>query len=273
LGAYLLEQARHHGLRLIRAHLASIETSGGRVQAVRLDDGSRIETRQFVNAAGPMVKQVGAMLGVDLPVFCELHLKAAFKDYLGVVPRHAPLLILSDEQVLPWTQAERELLAQEEETRWLAETMPAGVHTRPEGGVDSPVIMMLWEYRTEKMEPVWPVPLDPAYAEIVLRGLATMLPGLRAYFERFERPILDGGYYTKTRENRPLIGPLPVEGAYILGALSGFGLMAACAAGELLAAHMTRDRLPAYAAAFQLERYQDPAYLKLLATQQDTGQL
>jgi glycine/D-amino acid oxidase-like deaminating enzyme len=87
-----------------------------------------------------------------------------------------------------------------------------------------------------------------------------MLPRLKAYLGRLPRFWLDGGYYLKTRENRPLIGPLPVEGAYVIGALSGFGLMAACAASELLAKHITSSSLPAYSPAFSLERYTDPIY-------------
>jgi glycine/D-amino acid oxidase-like deaminating enzyme len=84
---------------------------------------------------------------------------------------------------------------------------------------------------------------------------------------------VDGGYYTKTRENRPLIGPLPVKGGYLIGALSGYGIMASCAAGELLATHLTGSPLPSYAPAFALERYQDPEYQKLLEKWEDTGQL
>jgi (p)ppGpp synthase/HD superfamily hydrolase len=42
--------------------------------------------------------------------------------------------------------------------------------------------------------------------------------------------------------------------------------MAACGAGELLAAHVTGDQLPHYAPAFALERYQNPEYQELLAT-------
>jgi glycine/D-amino acid oxidase-like deaminating enzyme len=75
---------------------------------------------------------------------------------------------------------------------------------------------------------------------------------------------VDGGYYCKTRENRPLIGPLPIEGAYVIGALSGFGIMGSQAAGELLAAHVTGGDLPDYASALLLERYEDPAYRSLL---------
>ena len=112
-----------------------------------------------------------------------------------------------------------------------------------------------------------------ASAELALRGMAVMIPRLAQYFDRAPKPYIDGGYYTKTRENRPLIGPLPIAGAYVVGALSGYGLMAACAAGELLAAHITGGPLPSYAPAFALARYDDPEYRRLLEEWPDTGQL
>lgn len=108
---------------------------------------------------------------------------------------------------------------------------------------------------------------------MVLRGLATMIPGMKAHVDRFPKSVADGGYYTKARENRPLIGRLPVEGAYIIGALSGLGVMAACGAGELLAAHLTGSRLLHYTPAFALERYAGPKYQKLLETWAESGQL
>jgi hypothetical protein len=98
-----------------------------------------------------------------------------------------------------------------------------------------------------------------------------MIPGLKPYLSRLPKSVVDGGYYTKTRENRPLIGRLPVEGAYVMGALSGFGVMAGCGAGDLLAAHLTGSKLPHYAPAFSLERYEDPKYQKLLETWAESG--
>ena len=274
LGTYLLEQARGHGVGLVNARLSGVDCTGGRIQAVQLADGRRIETDTLINAAGPFLKPVGQMLGVELPVFTELHLKASFKDTLGAVPRHAPLLIWNDPQVLPWSEEERVFLAEDAETRWLLEQLPSGVHSRPEGMGDSQVVLLLWEYRLETLDPpVWPPPLDPQYPELALRGMAALLPALGAYLEKLPRPVLDGGYYTRTQENRPLVGPLAVQGAYLIGALSGYGLMAGCAAGELLAAHVAGAPLPDYAAAFMLERYADPAYQQLLQAWGDTGQL
>jgi len=49
--------------------------------------------------------------------------------------------------------------------------------------------------------------------------------------------------------------------------------MAASAAGELLASHLTGEELPPYAPAFALNRYEDPAYQELLENWSDSGQL
>ena len=77
----------------------------------------------------------------------------------------------------------------------------------------------------------------------------------------------------RTHENRPLIGPVPVEGAYISCAFSGFGVMASCAGGELIARHITGGALPDYAAAFLLSRYQDAEYRAMLERGAMAGQL
>jgi glycine/D-amino acid oxidase-like deaminating enzyme len=273
LGMYLLEMARQGGVRFESACVKAVDLENGRVNGVRLSSGERIEAPIFINAGGPYLKEIGSLLGVDLPVHTELHLKATIKDSLGVVGRDAPLLIWSDAQSLPWDEEERQALAEDEETRWLTGSFPAGAHTRPEGGGESQTILMLWEYQTKVMEPVWPPRMDEQYPEIALRGLARMLPRMKEYFDRMPRPQLDGGYYTKTRENRPLVGPMGVEGAYVIGALSGYGIMSACGAGELLAAHVTGAALPAYAASFQLSRYEDFEYTKQVEQWTDIGQL
>jgi glycine/D-amino acid oxidase-like deaminating enzyme len=83
---------------------------------------------------------------------------------------------------------------------------------------------------------------------------------MSAYFGMASRALVDGGYYCKTRENRPLVGPLGVDGAYVLGALSGFGIMASHAGADLLATHLTGGTLPEYAKWFLPSRYEDPSY-------------
>ncbi|HET9221929.1 MAG TPA: FAD-dependent oxidoreductase [Roseiflexaceae bacterium] len=276
LGMHLLEQARECGVRLLRGEVTGVDTIGGRVRGVRVatrDGEQLIATPRFVNAAGPLLPGVARLLGVELPVFSERHIKIAFSDHLQAVPRDAPMLICVDDITLPWSEDEREALAEDDETSWLLGRFPAGVHCRPEGHGASTSLLILWNYHLEPVEPVFPPAVEEHYAELALRGMAVMIPSLAQYFDRAPRPYIDGGYYTKTRENRPLIGPLPIQGAYIVGALSGYGLMAACAAGELLAAHITGGVLPHYAPAFALSRYDDPAYQALLEDWPDTGQL
>jgi glycine/D-amino acid oxidase-like deaminating enzyme len=277
LGMYLLRQAQACGATLLEGRLTDVTVGDDGVETVHVrqkDTDVQIHTPRFVIAAGPYLKDVGAMIGVDLPVFNELHGKIAFNDYLDIVPRHVPLMILNDPISLPWTEEERQELAAGEEVRWLLREFPAGVHFRPEGTAGSQMLLILWTYDVAAQEPAWPPRFDPYYPEIVLRGLARMVPDLSAYFGKMSKPVVDGGYYCKTRENRPLIGPLPVAGAYVIGALSGYGIMAGMAAGELLAAHVAGLELPDYAPDFLLNRYQEPAYQELLADWDATsGQL
>jgi glycine/D-amino acid oxidase-like deaminating enzyme len=276
LGMYLLEQARALGVRHITARLDGVELEDGRVAAIRLSgDGApgRVATPHFVNCAGPLLRVVGQLLGEELPVFSERHVKLAFEDRRGAVPRTAPMVINADPVLLDWSEEERELLAEDPETAQLLGELPAGAHLRPEGEGGSPWVLALWAYDAVPVPEVFPPQLPEQFAEVAMRGVAAIVPALEAYVERPPRPTLDGGYYTKTRENRPLIGPTSMPGSYVLGALSGYGIMAACGAAELLAAHILGENLPGYAGAFLPERYGDPEYQRVLEEWGDTGQL
>lgn len=264
LGRWLLDEARAQGVDLLQDRVEQVSIAGNRIETVRLRSGLQISPGAYVLAAGPYLKQAGAMLGLDFPVLNELHGKIAFRDFLGVVPAEAPLMIWSDPTRLAWSDDEGRRLSSRQETRWLLEEFPSGVHVRPRGDTGNSEMLVIWTYDTKTQEPVWPPAFDPHYAEVLLRGLARMIPGMSAYFGLGSKAIVDGGYYCKTRENRPLIGRLTVRGAYVIGALSGYGIMGSQAAAELLAAHITGDPLPDYAPAFLLERYEQPAYRALI---------
>ena len=271
LGAWLLQNAREAGLTLLPRRVVAVEAGADRVQSVTLDDGQILRTPSLVNAAGPLVNEVAAMLGEQLPVTSELHLKVAFKEHRRVVPAEAPLLIWSDPQRIDWVPEVAEMLGADPHTRLLLEELPAACHGRPDGHPDSPYLLALWEYRRTVMEPAWPLATDPLYPELAMRGMSTMIPGLSDYRDRLPYSVVDGGYYTKTAGNLPLIGPMATGGVFVVGALSGFGVMAAAAAGELAALHMTGGSLPDYAPAFLPSRYEDPEYLQEPVT--DDGQL
>ena len=276
LGMWMLERARELGVKLIRGRVTGVDTRGGRIRTVsvaRPGEKIEIDTGALVLSPGPYLAEVARGLGVDLPVACERHLKVTFRDTERAVPGDAPLLIWADPVELPWSDDERAVLAADEETRSLVEPFPAGIHGRPEGTPGEHWLMMLWTYDTETVDPVFPLPFDERLPEIALRGWSRMLPSLARYFARLPRMTVDGGYYVKTPENRPLIGPLPVEGAWVNAAYSGFGIMGACAGGELLAAHVRGGALPAYACAFHPGRFDDPRYLDAFTGDAAAGQL
>jgi glycine/D-amino acid oxidase-like deaminating enzyme len=260
----------------VEARVDAIDTAGGRVRGVRITGSggaSTIGTERAVLAAGPYLPGAGRLVGVEVPVFCELHAKIAFNDPLGAVPRDAPLTIWADPMTIPWSDEERAGLAGSPAHRRLLQELPPGAHGRPEGLGDSRSVLGIWTYDTSPVEPVFPPAFDSLYPEVVLRGMARMIPAMAPYTERLPRCFVDGGYYTKTRENRFLSGPLPVEGAYVIGALSGYGMMASNGAADLLADAIAERPLPRYAPAFRLDRYADPAYRKQLDAWGDSGQL
>ena len=277
LGMYLLESARAAGAKFVNGRVVDVSVETGRVSGVTVDTDNReqqFSTACFVNAAGPYLRPTGELLGVELPVFSECHVKVSFKDTRDAVPVDAPMMIWSDPVELPWTNSERELLAENPETAYLLDSFPAGVHARPEGQHGAHSVLVLWTYETEPAIPCYPLNWDPNLPDIALRGLNVMLPGLRPYLDVMPKTFVDGGFYTKTQENRPLIGTMPVSGSYVMGAFSGFGIMAACGAGDLLALQITGGVLPEYARAFSLDRFQDPQYRRLLQSwPASTGQL
>jgi glycine/D-amino acid oxidase-like deaminating enzyme len=268
----MLDQSKDQGLEILVDEIAAIEVSAGAIRSVSLTGGGEIATEVVVDAAGPMAGNVATLAGVDLPLFSELHIKVAYRDHLRVVPRDAPMVIWSDTQHLDWTIEEQEALAEQGRDDLLGE-MPIFCHGRPEGGAGSPYLLGLWEYHGVVQEPSWPLPEDPLYPEVVVRGLTTMVPGFDVYRERLPQSVVDGGYYTKTRENRPLVGPAGPSGFHLMAGLSGFGVMVAAGAAELLGKHVTGTELPSYSDAFLLERYDDADYVASIGGPMSSGQL
>jgi len=272
LGSWMLEEAKQAGMTHLVDEVTDIDVSEGTVRAVNLASGARIACGVVVNAAGPLAADVAAMVGLDLPLRSEVHLKVAYRDHLGAVPREAPMLIWSDPQRLDWDADERSELAGMGRTDLLGE-MPVFCHGRPEGGVDSPYFLALWEYHGEVRRPVWPVPEDEFYPEVVARGLSTMIPAFGRYLKRLPQSSVDGGYYTKTAENRPLLGPAGPNGFHLACGYSGFGVMVAAGGADLVSRHITDSPLPTYADDFLLARYENPDYLDSISGNVESGQL
>jgi glycine/D-amino acid oxidase-like deaminating enzyme len=205
------------------------------------------------------------MLGQPLPIYNTFQQKIAFPDTLRAIPRDLPFSIDLDDQTIDWTEEEAAMLAADPEHAWLAAPMPGSIHCRPDGGDAGTWLKLGWAYNETPAAPTWEPPLAPQFPEIVLRGAARLNPALRGYYGQLPRAMHHyGGWYTMTEENWPLIGPAGPGGAFMNCALSGYGTMAACAAGELCAAWVAGADLPDHARDFSLARRDDAARMREL---------
>ena len=273
LGQRMLERFRDLGGRRLTARVSGIEVDSPFTVRVETPDGATtLRADRIVNAAGPHVGDVAAMLGITLPVHNVLQQKIAFEDVAGAIPRGLPFSIDVDARTIDWSDEERELLREEPSLRRYLDEMPGGTHCRPEGGERGRWIKLGWAWNAAPAPASREPELDPNFPEIVLRGAMRLHPALAAYAERFPRNMTHyGGYYTMTEENWPLIGPLGVENAFVAGAMSGFGTMAACAAGELTAKWVLGEPLPEHAAALSPERHDDAVLMTELRGSRSRG--
>ena len=267
MGQFMIEQMRDAGGHVRRAEVRSIDAGSTFTLELVSDRGvEHLKADRIVNAAGPFLRDIASMLGEDLPVRCVYQQKIAFEDRERAIPRDMPFTIDLDAQRLPWSDDDRELLASDPTTRHLVEAMPGGIHCRPDGAVDGNWIKLGWAYNERASDPHADEPIDPNFPDVMLRGASRLHRKLATYIGRLPRGAHHyGGYYTMTEENWPLIGPMKTSGAYVAGALSGFGSMAACATGWICAAHIARSPLPDHAQLLSSERYGNERLMAELA--------
>lgn len=274
MGQFMLEQFRAGGGRFVQAEVRDIAAGSPFHLGLSTNAGPAVlRADRIVNAAGPFIGDIAGMLGERLPVQCVYQQKVAFEDRAGAIARDMPFTIDLDGQTLSWSEEDREILASMPETRRFLDPMPGGVHCRPDGPVSGSRIKLGWAYNQSAGDPHDADPVDPQFPDLVLRAASRLHPQLAAYIGRLPRGSHHyGGHYTMTRENWPLIGATNTKGAYIAGALSGFGSMAACATGSLCAAWVTDRPVPDYARSLTLDRYENHALMKQLR-QLGTGSL
>jgi glycine/D-amino acid oxidase-like deaminating enzyme len=274
LGSLLLDRARRAGVEVLQARVSAIHRPASGSFDLQLDCNGSMETlhaEKLVLAAGPFTSELAYMLGIELPIENFLQRKIVIRDPQRIVPRDMPFTVFADPQQLNWNDEERELISADPDYRWLLDEFPAGLHIKPESRDQ---VKLGWAYNRLPEKPRWELEDDVDFPNIVMRGASRFMPALRAYVEELPTPVVQmAGYYSRTPENWPLIGPLEVEGVFAVAALSGFGTMAACAAGELCAAWMTDAPLPGYARNFHPDRYSDPGIMTEISKIESDGQL
>ena len=200
-------RARSLGVTELVGEVTGVDVDADRAVAVRLADGSRIETDWVVNAAGPRAAEVADMAGIDLPVRPRKRFVYHFEAPIGLGA--APLTI-----------------------------DPSGIYFRPEGpaylagysplaGDPDPDTLDLVVDRSRFESHVWPV-------------LAHRVPA----FDRLR--LLDawaGHYEVNTLDHNAIIGPHPrVRNLLFANGFSGHGLQQAPAVGRGLAEWIAAGR-------------------------------
>lgn len=254
LGQYMLDRLQALGVRRQTGLVTGLQQTA---EGYRINLGAtELHAERIVNAAGPFAGQIAAMLGVSLPLYNVAQQKIAFPDTEKAIPRDMAFSIDLDGQMIDWSDEDRALLLQDPDLAKLAGQMPGAIHCRPNGGDAGQWIKLGWAFNETAEPESWTPTLRDDYPEIVLRGAARLNPALKAYYGRLPRQMHHyGGYYTRTADNWPLIGPMGPEGAFMATALSGHGTMGACATGELAAAWIAGSALPDYAQPFSLARF------------------
>jgi glycine/D-amino acid oxidase-like deaminating enzyme len=257
LGQYMLESFKADGGVKLLGAVTSIDKHDG--FDVHVDDSQvKIKANRLVNAAGPFLNVIAKMLGTELPVTHTLQQKIAFEDTASVIPRDMPFSIDLDDQRIDWNEEERALLQEDSDYARYSSEMPGAIHCRPDGGDKGRWVKLGWAYNNTTTTPILEPTLNDEFPEVVLRGAARLNPGLKAYYQKLPKNARHyGGYYTLTDENWPLVGPMTVSDTYVVGAMSGFGTMAACASGELCAQQVLGLNTPNYAFALSPQRYGD----------------
>jgi len=276
MGSYMLQKVRSLGGGVLQGRVVAASRSAPFALEVESDGGERstVMANTVVNAAGPHVGKVAALMGESVPVQSVFQQKIAFEDTQAAISRQMPFSIDLDGQTIDWNEEERDALADDPATAWLTRPMPGAIHCRPEGGDRGKWLKLGWAFNTTPTEPSENLPYNPSFPEIVLRGASRLNPSLKIYYGRLPARMSHyGGYYSMTKENWPLIGPMKTPGAFVAGALSGFGTMAACATGALIAAWVNGEALPEFAPALSLRRYDDATLMASLAASESTGVL
>jgi FAD-dependent oxidoreductase domain-containing protein 1 len=200
-------KARSLGVEERAGEVVALERDGDRIGEVRLADGSTIETRWVVNAAGPRAAVVAAMAGVDLPVRPRkrfvYHVEAPVS--LGA----APLTI-----------------------------DPSGVYVRPEG----PAYITGFSPHGDQPDPdtldlvVDRVPFE----ELVWPALAHRIPA----FDRLRLVDAWAGHYeVNTVDHNAIVGSHPrLRNLLFANGFSGHGLQQAPAVGRGIAEWIATER-------------------------------
>lgn len=190
-------KARKQGARYVNAEVCGFDVDRNRITGVIMADGSRMGCGHVVNAAGPWARRIGAIAGVDLPVFARRRTVYVVSCPTAMNP--FPLLI-----------------------------DPTGFWIRPEG--------MKFIAGLSPADDLNDQPLQPDYEAFETHlwpALAHRIPAFEA--AKLERAW--AGYFEmNTFDHNAILGPHPsLENFLFMNGFSGHGMQQAPVIGRALA--------------------------------------
>lgn len=236
----LARRARQRGVAIeTGVRVTGFERSPrGAITAVLTDHG-RLRTECAINAAGMWARQVGAMVGVGLPITPLMHQHVATAPIPGhELPRATP--VLRDPENLFYLREEVGAFLiggfERDPVAWSPDGVP-------------------WGFTQQLLPPDWEL-----FGEI-MEGAIRRVPILA----KAELKHLVNGPEGITPDSRPLLGPVPgVPGFWLAAGLSHTGFGAGGAIGEIVAEWLIEGEPPYDVTELNVRRfgavYQDPTY-------------
>lgn len=213
------KQMRRYGVTIASGQaVTAVHTSGGRVTAVEAGT-TLIETERVVNCAGPNAAEIGALVGLKIPIV-PLKRQICKTAPLDWVPTDLPMIV----------------------------DMGSGLYMHKESGG------LLLGWADPSVTPGFDQSTDQNYTdEIIMRALAR-LPRL----ESAAITNTWGGLYETTPDYHAIMGPVVgLAGFWICAGFSGHGFMHAPAAGRLMAEWITDGKPSLDLGRLRYERFQD----------------
>ncbi len=194
---------RNGGRVLIGTKAVEIGLKSGRIESVTTSRGETFYTPMILNAAGPWAKEVGRMVGIELPVEPERH-EALITE--GVEYQGIPML----------------------------------VDYRSDGGyfVQRVTGQFIGCYTPESVVPGKSVDSSMEFLLEMSRRMCRLIPALEnaAVMRQW------AGSYTMTPDGSPIVDGTDIEGFYCSIGMSGHGFMLGPALGKYMAQYMVEGR-------------------------------
>jgi glycine/D-amino acid oxidase-like deaminating enzyme len=197
----LLDSARQRGARLIQdCRVTAVKTEAGRVVGVETSQGS-FSAPVVVNAAGPWARQVGLMVGLDLPIDTWQHDTMFIRRPKDLGPSHPTVIDFPNSMYF------------RPETGWL--TLVGLEDNNPLG--ESP------DNDTDHAK--------PGFVDRAVERICRRIPGI----ERGSLHSAHGGYDGITPDQRAILGQAGPDGFYLDCGFSGTGFKISPAVGACMA--------------------------------------